>query len=141
MSHTSSPPAPAILGHCKDVYAKMLSVAQEDREGNKYFEGALTRLVSDCGLSNPYYTAVTQALKAMDCIRMGRRGGGGIGSIWYLLQEPTEALYSALAPNQRSKTGSERKQHDAANEAAIRALHERVNNLEQKVEVLEARTA
>ena len=140
MTMTSTPghssPAPAILGHCKQVYAAMEEKAKSDAEGNKYFEGALTRLVAECGLSNPYYTSITQALKAMDCIRQGRRGGGGIGSIWFLLQEPTEELFAAYGPERRP-TSAARAVEAAQLDQALKALNVRVSELELKVALLE----
>lgn len=140
MSTGSPTPAPAILGHCQQVYEAMKARASKDASGQLYWEGALTRLVADCGLSNPYYTSVTQSLKAMDCIRQGRRGGGGMGSIWYLLQEPTTELYNALGPS-KGRTQGAAALRQTEGEQASRALHMRISKLEQQVAVLEAKLA
>lgn len=130
--------SPAILGHAKDVYAEMVKRAQADGQGNVYFEGALTRLVQDIGLSNPYYTSVTQCLKAMDCIRQGRRGGGGQGSIWYLLQEPSDELFAAHVGPDRPGHGPAKSAKIVSEElsAANKALHGRISRLEAEVAIL-----
>jgi hypothetical protein len=128
-------PAPALLGHCKEVYAKMLASAKEDKDGNRYWEGALTRLVTECGLSNPYYSSVTRALKQMDCVRQGRRGGGGMGSVWFLLQEPTDELFSTFVPRDDKEAKG-----NAVMDQTLSVLNQRLGQLEDRVAVLEARS-
>lgn len=81
-----------LLGHCTKVYEAMYEQAQNTPQGLVY-SGHLTRLFTEIGLGQPYYTAVTRKLKSMDCIRMIRRGGGAKPSQWMLLQAPSEELF------------------------------------------------
>ena len=132
--------APAILGHCISVYKAMEEQSKEDPQGHKYFEGAVTRLITGIGLSNPYYSQVMTALKKMECIRQGRRGGGGMGSVWYLLQEPTEELWSANAENLKTNKSQKATQTNMQElEQRQRAMLQQVGRLEQRVAVLEAK--
>jgi hypothetical protein len=89
----------AVYRHSVTVYQEMERQSNlVEVEGSKMlvYEGKLVELVTDtCGLSIPYYTKVTQALKGMSCARQIRRGGGGSASLWELLQEPTQELYQA----------------------------------------------
>lgn len=127
--------SPAILGHCQSVYSKMFAESSQDHQGNRLWEGAGTRLVADLGLSNPYYTSIMAALQAMDCIRLGRRGGGGQGSIWFLLQEPTDALYASVS--ERLKSSKDRKYTET--DQKISAMNNRLGRLEQLVDILQAK--
>lgn len=127
--------SPAILTHCRSVYAKMSEEAEKDSQGNLYWEGAGTRLVEELGLSNPYYTNVMNALKAMDCVRLGRRGGGGTGSIWFILQEPTDELYASV--EDKLKQGKERKNSES--DQKMKAMNDRLGRLEQLVGILQAK--
>jgi hypothetical protein len=130
--------SPALLKHCKDVYAAMERTAKQDEEGNQYWEGALTRLVEGLGLSNPYYTTTTNALKKMDCIRQARRGGGGQGSVWYLLQEPTDALFAAFASKDTS-TGVGRRAEFGQLSQSVAMLTELVQKMLMRLDVVEAK--
>jgi hypothetical protein len=91
---------PALYEHCAKVYAAMHQLAgvcyeQDATEPQWVYEGHLTRLFSDLGLSTPYYTSVRKKLLEMDCIRQLRRGGGNSLSRWLLVQKPTEELFQA----------------------------------------------
>lgn len=132
--------APALLGHCVMVYAAMEKQAQKDEQGNEYWEGALTRLVTDQGLSNPYYTTVTRALKAMDCIRQGRRGGGGMASIWYLMQPPNEELYNEFVDQEKIDRTKQAKVNPDEVRQGLRALSDRLAVAEARIELLEAKS-
>ncbi len=130
--------APALFNHAKQVFEAMANQAQEDRDGNRYYEGALTRLVTAEGFSNPYYTSITKALKAMDCIRQGRRGGGGIGSIWFLIQPPTLELFQAFAADDTASPAAKTARIEEL-EAALRAINNRIAQLELEINLLKAR--
>lgn len=81
-----------LLGHCVTIYDAMYGVAEQAPQG-LVFTGHLVSLFEEVGLGQPYYTAVTRKLKAMDCIRRIQRGGGPKPSKWLLLQRPSEALF------------------------------------------------
>jgi hypothetical protein len=91
-----SAPLPALYGYCCDIYGAMDKESEATSDG-KIYEGSLTKLVANAGLSNPYYSSVMKALKAMDCVRQLRRGGGGHGSQWLIVQPPTPALWKSHA--------------------------------------------
>lgn len=82
-------PLPALFGHCQTVYTAMLEQAQTDEENDLVYEGFLTRIFKDVGLSVPYYTYVVQKLKAMGCIEQLRRGASSTPSKWLLVREPS----------------------------------------------------
>lgn len=129
--------APALLGHCQRVYDQMMLEAEIGDDGFPIYTGALTRLFSDLGLSTPYYTHCTQAMMAMDCIRQVRRGGGGQGSVWMLLQEPTEELFKIYAPQ---RTSTENKRVDEG-EQQMRIMNSRIAQLESRMAILEAKVS
>lgn len=89
---TEAAPA-ALLGHCTSVYEEMEAqsrVITAEQVEMLVYEGKLVELVTvHVGLSVPYYTKVTQALKGMGCARQMRRGGGNSPSQWQLLHAPT----------------------------------------------------
>lgn len=89
----------AVFRHSVTVYNEMAaqaSVIEAEDTRMLVYEGKLVELVVDtCGLSVPYYTKVTQALKGMGSARQLRRGGGSSGSQWELIKEPTQELWEA----------------------------------------------
>lgn len=99
----------ALYGHCVDVYRMMLSEARTivGPEGEMViWEGQLTNLIiSKCNLSTPYYTHVTRKLKAMECIRMIKRGGGTAPSQWELMREPALEVYEKINPRKQLSHG------------------------------------
>lgn len=124
---------PALFDHCTAVYGAMIKAAgtavmeddnhlEEDLRGKPVYEGHLTRLFAELGLSTPYYTSVMTRLKRMRCVEQLRRGGGNAHSRWVLKQEPTEALWNA-AIQIRSRKG------------------DRLSRLEQQVRDLQQTTA
>lgn len=98
--------------HCLNTYNKMFENSRRvtSTEGSPIaddqyddsmivYEGMLTHLIiQDLGLSTPYYTKVTRALKGMGCIRQLSRGGGTAKSQWELMRTPTEALFNQAMP-------------------------------------------
>jgi hypothetical protein len=103
-------------------------------EGGQLYEGSLTKLVASTGLSNPYYTSVMRALKAMDCVRQLRRGGGGHGSQWLIVQPPTPALWRSHAePVMKEDSPKEQ-----AADQRVKDVWEYIRGLERRVERLEA---
>jgi hypothetical protein len=126
--------APALYNHCVDVYKAMENDAKTDDAGNQTWEGSLTGLMRALGLSNPYYSNITKAMKAMDCMRQLRRGGGGTGSVWLLLQAPTEELYRQTGHKAASEAPAKQRQQDQA----MKDLQHQLNELSRRVEVLEA---
>jgi hypothetical protein len=126
---------PALFNYCEQVYREMDKEARVS-EGHKIYEGSLTKLVASIGLSNPYYSNITRALKAMDCIRMQQRGGGGHGSVWLLMQPPTPSLWRSHADpvmKQPSPAVKQKDQRDRDILEQLKELRQRIERLEDQV--------
>lgn len=81
----------ALYEHCLVVYDKMSKEAKMellDGEELDVYEGFLTSLFKDVGLSVPYYTQVVRMLRAMNCVTQIRRGGGASPSRWVMHFRP-----------------------------------------------------
>lgn len=138
----SDAPKPAMLVHCETVYAKMLERSTPVTEGILY-EGMLTHLFEEVGLSTPYYTHVMTKLKAMDCVRQIRRGGGNTPSRWLLLQEPVIESWRSVTADMAERV----KRHTNRNDLIQMLVdlgrrtstsENRIGYLEQEVERLAA---
>lgn len=133
MSEETAPSA--LYEHCYTVYTAMKERAQyepigpEDTSQGLVYEGYLTKLIAELGLSVPYYTATTRALKQMGCITQLRRGGSSSPSRWLLSGPPTVESFEVHAEPKRYKAP---KNYDQR----INDLNERINVLEGKVEIL-----
>ena len=122
-------PVPALFEQCLTLYEAMADLAtmttirpDSDEEGLVY-EGFLTRLITDdLHYSNPYYTKLTQRLKAMDCIRQLKRGGSTAKSKWLLVQSPTFEHFNDVASKKTTKPSGWRDSVDQQ----IRELNERL---------------
>ena len=129
MAEDKEGPVPALFEQCLILYEAMTDKAtmapirpDSDEEGLVY-EGFLTRLITDeLHYSNPYYTKLTQRLKAMDCIRQIKRGGSTAMSRWLLVQRPTFEHFSVIASKKTTKPSGWRDSVDQQ----IRDLNERL---------------
>lgn len=111
-TQTQTPPG-ATYHHCKMVFEEMNRLAKDHEENEvtmRVYEGFLTKLFEDLGLSVPYYSKCTTALKQMGCIRQLRRGGGNSPSQWELLKEPTEQAYTTSVPKRERRTRADQMQ-------------------------------
>lgn len=143
MSEPESTP-PALFAHCVTIYKEMLDQSklmdvqgESGQETVVVYTGSLTRLFEKVGLSIPYYTHVTRALKLMDCCRQTRRGGGGQPSTWLMLREPTIELYNAMDAQttwKRGKTIQEQRLTDT--NQRLTQMELRVNQLEYNYAIL-----
>jgi hypothetical protein len=127
-------PTPALYDHCEQVYKELLKDATR-RDGQQVWEGALTKVFTSLGFSTPYYSHVTKALKAMDCIRQLRRGGGGTDSVWLLVQKPTPALWESFAAPAMKKPP----QAEVARQQRLNDINHRLDRIESRLKVLEAK--
>jgi hypothetical protein len=125
---------PALFDHAKRLYEVMLDrshneeVPVEDEDlpsvQVRVYEGHLTRLFSELGLPNPYYTKILDALKAQNCVEQIRRGGGVALSKWALLEPPTEESFKILLDRKRAPRGK------------VEGLEQRVRDLTITVQTL-----
>lgn len=123
---------PVLYQHCCEVYQAMDAHAELGADGQLRWTGALTKLLTKIGLSNPYYSAITQSLKAMDCIRQERRGGGGSPSVWLLLQAPTLELWQEYG----SKSEGNKTQKEKQDDQRFRIIEERIRIVEKDNKML-----
>jgi hypothetical protein len=94
-------PVRAIYEHCCSVYQAMLdesTVHDATSDGGDswqetIYEGHLTKLFQEQGMSPPYYTTIRDLLIKMGCMEQLRRGGGNAKSRWRLVKPPTEELF------------------------------------------------
>lgn len=127
---------PALYIHCKNIYAKMMERAHEEQHDDGsmiVYVGFLTYLIPELGLSSPYYSFGTKALKNMGCIRQIQRGGGRNPSHWELIKAPTEELFAIANPDSAGKQELGRKGTTAMLQAQIVDLTKRVHSLEETI--------
>lgn len=106
--------------------------AEVNDDGMLVWTGYTTKLFKRLNLAVPLFTSVTQHLKRMDCIRQLARGGGSSPSAWLLLQPPTETLFGAHTVYKPTKA-------DDILSQRLRDQQELINDLNNRVEILEAR--
>jgi len=143
MSDADERPMPALWSYLLRVYNQMEEAAEvEEQEGldggsGLVYTGHLTTLFQDMQIPNPYYTSVTQALKAMGCIIQLRRGGGTGLSKWALLERPTEQLFHTKATRKTRAVQHVGKLNIL--EQRIKDQTVQINQLRRQLEHLEAR--
>jgi hypothetical protein len=123
---------------CTKIYTAMKAASKHiTRDGftGDVYQGRLTFLFSEEGISVPYYTSIMNALKEMGCVQQIRRGGGTAQSEWALFYEPTEAEFDKVE-KKSSRLGSRQPKTDqlAQQNRDTAAL---VNDLERRVKLLE----
>lgn len=105
---------PALYEHCVEVYEQManeakLEVIDESGDGRLVYEGFITRLFQDLGLSIPYFSSVMTKLKAMQSVSQLRRGGSTTPSRWVLITAPTLEAFRATPDKHLASAGSWRR--------------------------------
>lgn len=70
------------------AYYAMQSQAIEANDGITYWQGGLTNMLEENGISRAKYSQITGYLKRMGCIERIRRGAGNVDSIWILWKPP-----------------------------------------------------
>lgn len=111
------------------LWSAMEDLSEERKEGI-FYEGALTKLFQDLGISPGSYTPITKRMIAMKCADRVRRGGGGSPSLWQLFHEPTiEAFRESMGKGYVTK---ERARIEVL-ETQIQSLSQRLSTLEHQV--------
>lgn len=95
------PSRPALWKHSNTVHARLLAESVEVEGVGHVWKGYLTKVFHELGISTPYYTHVTQALKQCDALRQLRRGGGRTESEWLILGMPDRELFDWKLNGQR----------------------------------------
>ncbi len=137
---------PAPYRYAQQLYefmAKGSTVEVIDGKPRKVWQGHLTKAITEeLHLSVPYYTKITTLLKRSECIVMIQRGGNSAMSKWVLLREPSAELFDSVVEvddvDGKSPLTATRLK-DNRNAQSFRDLNERLNKLEDKVLILQAR--
>lgn len=124
-----------------DMLTKMQIVYQAmekeaDEEG--YYEGFLTQLVGSLGISTPYYTSVMRDLQRLGCVTQVRRGGGAAKSKWQIVRPPTQELVDELEYLPSASTQRGRQQLEVSVRQQLRDMNNRIDQLTNRVNYLEA---
>jgi hypothetical protein len=119
-------PTSTLFDHCVSVYQEMEAQARDERNDGLVYEGHLTKLFHQLGLSTPYYTSVMNRLKLMGCVDQLRRGGGSSPSRWRLTRVPNEESFRSFENTNVAPKGKV-----AALEQELRILARRVTELER----------
>lgn len=128
MPDTDVQTTPMIFDHCVSVYEEMEKNKDSTAEPDKIYEGHLTKLFQELGLSTPYYTSVMKALKRMGCVEQIRRGGGNAPSRWLLAKVPTEELFHNTIELKKPLGG-----RTAILEQRVSDMNSRLQRLEQAI--------
>jgi hypothetical protein len=149
---------PALFDHAKRLYEEMLKASHKEESYDKdpeseqakvegvqvtmvdIYEGHLTRLFSDLGLPNPYYTKILDVLKSQNCITQLRRGGGKGLSRWCMHTPPTEEGFKKLTERRRPTKGKQAELEQRVKDLThlSNELYERIETLTESFEKLEA---
>lgn len=133
-------PTPTLFEHCVAVFQEMEGQARDEGAEGLIYEGHLTKLFNQLGLSAPYYTSVMRRLKQMDCVVQVRRGGGTSTSRWRLVRVPSEESFRSHEDMKVRPNGKY-----ATLEQGLRSAHERINELVDQIndlyDMLEERDA
>jgi hypothetical protein len=143
VEQTEQKPTSIVFDHCIRVWREMKTQAREEDLSDPMdvpreavvllvYEGHLTKLFANLGLSTPYYTAVMNHLKAMGCVEQLRRGGGNSPSRWALVRAPDEEAFLTIVNQRRFRKGKM-----AALEQQVRDLTQIANKLHARVQLLE----
>jgi hypothetical protein len=126
---------PALFLHVCTVFKYMQRDSSFVEGTGQVYEGHFTKLVQvELGFAVPYYTAISQALKGMDCAEQIRRGGGTSKSQWLLKKEPALADFRVYEQKAGKKSQSNSK--TAILEGKVNDLAVRVETLEETVQAL-----
>lgn len=133
-------PQSALHRHAQHIWEAMHSESKvealDNGDDGDVYTGFLTHLFNENDVPIPYYTVIMRLLKKSDCVFQLRRGGGAAESKWLLRQFPTEELLSAVDPSTANLYGRTNK--TAQLEQRMRDLHNRLSDLEHRVERLGA---
>jgi hypothetical protein len=156
VSDTEAEVTPALFEHAARVYKEMGSRSRTEsvatvEDPNMHglqvdpnlqitvYEGHLTRLFSDLGVANPYYTKIIQVLKDMGCLVQIRRGGGVALSKWQLCKEPTEEDFNAIINRKHRPKGKTNVLEQRVNDLMklVSGLQDTQESQERRIQVLE----
>jgi len=121
---------PVMFAHAERVYGYMDERAENRFEGRLWIGRTVEAFEEAVGTRGPY-SMVMNRLQAMGCIERLKRGGGGTGTIWRIVKQPSLTDWE-LSVN----PSSPRKKDHAKVANQVHDLLERVQILETQVSAL-----
>jgi hypothetical protein len=82
---------PKLYQHCVRLYELLYKYGEDVSGGEiiKIYEGSITPLITELGISQSYQSKLVGRLRVMRCITMLKRGSGAAKSKWGLYKHPT----------------------------------------------------
>jgi hypothetical protein len=116
-----------LLRHCKSIYNRLGETAQrEDGSGLLIWEGSITSVVRELGISNAVYSRVLSTMEESNWITQIQRGGRGLQTRFVLHSPPDSA--SLVMPDQ-----------GLTNPTPFDTLSARVSGLERRLEGIDVK--
>jgi hypothetical protein len=116
-----------LLRHCQSIYGKLEAAAQrEEDSGLLIWEGSITSVVRELGISNAVYSRVLSTMEESSWITQIQRGGRGLQTRFVLHSRPDSA--SLIMPDQ-----------DLTNPTPFDTLSARVSGLERRLEGIDVK--
>jgi hypothetical protein len=148
-----------IRGYAIAVHSQMTKEAITDKDGNIVWSGSVAEIFRQLKLSQGYYTPIMRLLDHMDCLRQKVKGTKNIKSVYVLLRSPgvipedewpsinsivkssrrrlTEPTAGYTLLEQEIRNLAERLPPGLDLVRALAELQQQLDNLSQRVEVLE----
>ena len=89
------PREPSVLTHARRLYETMLAQSYEEDDVH-VFNGRVTELFRDLGISTSYYSRIRRLLIKTGCIQIVKRGAKGVGSEVRLYHPPEDFTIEGL---------------------------------------------
>ena len=131
------------LEQCVLVYNSMLEQSERVDDETFVWEGSLTTLLENIGLSRAKYSQIVNPLKDMGCISQVRRGAGNTASRWLVHGvEPNEDAFMSVLSKEKGR-GPDQRITDLSNRLTelertvaflMREYMERDNEVTQRVD-------
>lgn len=143
MTDEQDRPVPRLYDWAVGVFDKMFAQAKPeevDGETCMVYEGHLTNLFRDLDVPNPYYTKITKALKAQECVLQLRRGGGSAMSRWIMIKKPESDSFREMTERGQAPRGKVAMLEQRVGDLTklVRTQNERLEWLVERVDQMEA---
>jgi hypothetical protein len=145
---------PTLLENLTRFYDALDERAIEAEDGTRIFKGHTTVVARelDPPITSSHYSHIRRHLLAMDCVGKMQAGARNSESIWVLHQRPTQELLDNADPGMLIQNRNEREKYKILAQQvkdlktqlgglnvlkAIKALEDRINELEAEVHTLQ----